>query len=604
MTQDELTRLITQAQRGCQESLDRLSEQIRGPLEEYAYRLTLDRDSAQDIAQETMLTLFKVLGQLKKPDRFWPWVYRIAFRKMLTAQKKNRRHKELVCQLPQPSPSENPDGLARVVSEELQQIVMHAMREIKPRHRQVLTLRCYADLEYSEIAEAMDRSEFSVRMLFWRAKKSLQKQLSRRGFTKGALLTALVVFGKMTAQSEASAAQMAVAGGSLQVGATAAAAGALGTKAGIITVLAAGILATGVGVTSSDQLKRFFSTPESQQVTDTSTSWQATTPDQDRLKEFWYYYPDGNKGPLMLRTVAQNAQSGYSYCQWLQNAHCNYFYDPFKNTVFMTNYRLWQQDLSVLRLPTDPPEFTSFLSRVEGTNYPARQVKASGPGLWIVVKNRTASSEEEVWVTHDHNTLKAEYFQFPWPTTVRQTDCRDRMHQRGWTYFTIAGEIRNTPVQGRGRIPFVAAAIEKNSPWFTLEVGEHVIIHDRDTLEGSFFRGMPRPWTGFHTIDTVRRDAAEQALWFETRRTNARNRLQVILSGPEGRNLVYTINMKKDVIKKIQFLNPEGEQEGELYFNYNIKPGGETGEYSRSRSDGYGEPQREGILWLWELAKD
>ena len=63
-TRGELDKLIIEAQRGCEESRDRLSKLIRAPLEEYVYRLTLDNDTTQDIVQETMVTMFKVLGQL------------------------------------------------------------------------------------------------------------------------------------------------------------------------------------------------------------------------------------------------------------------------------------------------------------------------------------------------------------------------------------------------------------------------------------------------------------------------------------------------------------------------------------------------------------
>ena len=59
--------------------------------------------------------------------------------------------------------------MAGAMSQELKGIILGAMRSLKPRHRTVLTMRCYREMEYSEIAESMGCSEFAAKMLFFRA---------------------------------------------------------------------------------------------------------------------------------------------------------------------------------------------------------------------------------------------------------------------------------------------------------------------------------------------------------------------------------------------------------------------------------------------------
>jgi RNA polymerase sigma-70 factor, ECF subfamily len=218
----EFSELVKQSHQGDEASRDRLANLVRVRLEEYVYRLTLQEDMTQDIVQETLLTMFKVLGKLRNTDRFWPWIYKIAFTHTLKAQRDHKRQRDIIREMPKTPHTDNPLGLTNLVHQELQQVVMQAIGNLKPRHRQVLDLRCYANLEYKDIAEVMDCSEFGTRLLFWRAKNALQKQLSRFGFKKGAFITALVVFGKMTARSEASGST--VTAGSLKVGAAAAAA--------------------------------------------------------------------------------------------------------------------------------------------------------------------------------------------------------------------------------------------------------------------------------------------------------------------------------------------------------------------------------------------
>ena len=195
--------LVKHAQLGNRESLDALAERVRGRLYAYIYRIVLQEHLAQDIVQETMLEMFKVLGKLERADRFWPWLRGIAFNKLRRhyAEEKHRRTVPMSKQeKPEGGSGESHAGLANLVAEEMKQVVVSAMAELKPQYRKVLAMRCYEEMEYSEIAELMGCSELGARVMFCRAKKALHKQLSRKGFGKGFLVTALVLFGKITAR--------------------------------------------------------------------------------------------------------------------------------------------------------------------------------------------------------------------------------------------------------------------------------------------------------------------------------------------------------------------------------------------------------------------
>jgi len=220
-------------------------EVARERLRVYVYRLVLDEESTQDIVQESMLEMFKILGKLKKVELFWSWLYGIALNKVhrhFRDQRHYRQRPESGYGSGQPSEQE---GIEKILSRELKQIVSTAMRQLKTEHRAILTMRCYDEMTYSEIAESIGCSEFAAKMLFVRAKRALQRQLSRRGLGKGALLTALVLFGKMTAPSEAAAAKVAVTAGSLKAGAGACAAVTASSKAVILPLAAAGIVGVG-----------------------------------------------------------------------------------------------------------------------------------------------------------------------------------------------------------------------------------------------------------------------------------------------------------------------------------------------------------------------
>jgi hypothetical protein len=332
------------------------------------------------------------------------------------------------------------------------------------------------------------------------------------------------------------------------------------------------------------------------------------------MEQCWYFFPEGADGPVMMRMLEFSKSGKQSYCQYLQNEHANYSYD--KTTIYMNNFRMYNPDLSVRKLPTDGEDVTDFISRIAGRPDDMEYVSGKGKGL-LVISKRSSNLGDRIWRIDRHdNVLEEEYFQFDWPESAKIIDKRDEMHKRGWTYFRINGRLNGQQVSGTGQLPFVYAASKRFSPWLKLQIGSSVTITDSGTtacvfdangkaLEtytgGSFFKGLGRPWMGLHTIDTVRRDAAEQEVWFETKKISGDNKVEVVLTHEQVR-LVYTIDMETDVIEKITFSTDSGD-EGELQFTYlqNIDDPGS--EFTRPRTGSYHRPQQNspGVLWLVKL---
>ena len=588
--------LVKRAQLGDKESLDRLAELGRERLCVYVYRLTLADDVTQDIVQESILEMFKVLGKLKRADRFWPWLRGIAFNKIRRHHRTQRRQRMTSMSEVEHGREQKDgrEGLANLVSQELKQIVLTAMHQLKPRHRTVLTMRCYEEMEYSEIAKLMGCSEFVARVLFHRAKKALAKQLSRQGLGKGTLLTALVLFGKMTAPSEAAAAAVSVTAATVKVGAIASLAAMAASKTVIVPLTAAGVLTVGTMVATQgtnevpivpqySRAKSIYATPK---VAKTNKG----------VESYWYFFPDGAAGPVMMRLMKSDSQGTQSYCAYRQNEHANYHFDRGRNTIYIENYRMWNSDLSVYRLPTDKPGLTEFVSSVEGKRQEMGYVAAGGDGL-LVIARHNAGVGEGCWAIRHYNVLDEEYFRYEWPAGIKVVDNRDVMHRRGWTYFRVSGEIDGKEVSGSGRIPFVYETSQEYYPWLRLQVAGKKIVN----CDG--FGGLARPWMGLHTIDTVRRDAAEQEVWFETKYTPGEIKTQVALTR-ERVKLVYTVDMKKDVIDKIEF-SERGAKKGELKFSYLQEIDQIGDEFIEPGASGFGQGQRErsGMLWLVKLAE-
>jgi hypothetical protein len=214
--------------------------------------------------------------------------------------------------------------------------------------------------------------------------------------------------------------------------------------------------------------------------------------------------------------------------------------------------------------------------------------------------------------------LDEDYFQSDWPAGLRIVDNRDMMHKRGWTYFRVTGRMNRENVYGVGRIPFVYATSKRYSPWLKLRIEDNLRIADSGTNAcvydrsgkvtaryegGSFFKGLGRPWMGLHTVDTVRRDAAEQLVRFDTELGSDSNKVQVILNCEQVK-LIYTIDLKTDVIDEITFSAQESIK-GQLRFSYLQDIDGVGNEFARPTRQSSQKRQKEskGLLWLVQLTE-
>ncbi|MHC4346282.1 MAG: RNA polymerase sigma factor [Planctomycetota bacterium] len=417
-------RLVRQAQAGDKKSLEQLAQLAREPLRDNVYRMTMDRHLAEDIVQETVLEMLKILGKLEHTERFRPWLWKIALNKLrLHRQAEKRRNTVPISSMPDIEDQKiEQRAMSGMAAKELRQIIYKAMWQLKPEHRAVLTMRCYREMDFPTIAEAMGRSEFAVRKLFWRAKGSLQKQLSRHGFRKGSLVMALIVFGKMTASSDAAAAKVSIAPAATKVGVTAALAGLAGTKTAVISLVAAGAVGVGAAVTVTSNGTEGGASQVQPQL---EASFAATADTQ--VKQYLYFYPDGAGGPAMLKAEAHG---------------------------------------TVRRLPTDE-----------------RQAYEDGPNLMMIVEG--SGDVRRIYGAEYPHALKDEYFQYSWPTTTKVIDNRDTMHKRGWTYFKISGEINGQMASGAGRVPFVYDAAGENWAWMKIRVGDRETV---DTSFAGFSR--------------------------------------------------------------------------------------------------------------------
>jgi RNA polymerase sigma-70 factor (ECF subfamily) len=631
------TELVKLAQQGHGESVDSLARKAEGPVRAYVFRVTLDYEMTEDLSQEALLQMVKSLDGLKSAESFWPWMYRVAQSK-IQQYYRTKRKAAVVCEpafyqdlLAYHGEHQKDEGLRRLVNEDLSKKVMSAMKQIKQQYRAVLSLRCFEDLSYSDIAVAMECSEVKARVLFYRAKQALKKELGHQGLSKTLLLMSLGLFGRLTAPAEGGASAVTITAGTTQVGLVTMALATAGSRSGITTlVIAAAALAGLVGMslrpkeplpeptlTSRADVKSLHFTT---QLLDNSPEARGSL--SKGAYEQWLYFPDGIDGPSFMRMQRWDPQRQNKLCAWLENEQANYYFDSGTNIIHITNCRVCWSNLKVRRLPTDPEGFSDFLSEVENTKGLGSYVRDPNTGLLMSFVDYRFNNAPDFKTEYLYNTEGPELFVYDWPAEIPVVDDRDPMHKRGWTYFSISGTAGDKEISGRGCIPFVCNAAKEHPAWFTLKVGEDLEIADCSRgaylkrggktvavyEAGAFFKGLARPWMGLHAANIVRRDAAQQRIWFESEWAANEEDVIVDISNEEQQDrtdLIYTIDMEDDVIKTITF-DVNGQARGSLIFSYMQEIDRPADQFTEPDIPAGSQPpaQSPGINWLIQLAQE
>lgn len=170
--------LLAQARSGDQAGMGELARVVWERLHPFVLRITLNHDATEDILQETLLVMICRIDSLRDSKRFWPWMYRIAYTKIQDAFRRKRLQTSAQSFFRQNGRrAGRDDPLDSKIHEETLQQVATAVEQLKSQHKDVVRLRTYEELPYTEIASRTQTTPQRARVRFHRAKASLKERL-------------------------------------------------------------------------------------------------------------------------------------------------------------------------------------------------------------------------------------------------------------------------------------------------------------------------------------------------------------------------------------------------------------------------------------------
>lgn len=148
------------------------------PLVRYCHRLTGDGDLAEDIAQESLVRLFKhEVSGAEAGVR--AWLFKTATHLVRDRYRVESNRVRLLAEHPvRPSEPESPS--LRLERVEARRHARAALDALAPRDREILLMR-YAGFSYKEIAEAIEVAATSVGTLLARAERRFAEVMTEAG---------------------------------------------------------------------------------------------------------------------------------------------------------------------------------------------------------------------------------------------------------------------------------------------------------------------------------------------------------------------------------------------------------------------------------------
>jgi RNA polymerase sigma-70 factor (ECF subfamily) len=178
--------LMLEAKAGDDASFELLLQRYRTPVINFVFRMVRDTATAEDLAQEVFIRVYRARGSYAPSAKFTTWLFRIATNLALN-RIRDTRHQQLEVSLDaraneDEQPMELPARELRVdqmmLERDRAEFIRHAVEALPEKQRIAVLLHKYEEMDYVEISKVLDCSEAALKSLLFRAYEALRIQLA------------------------------------------------------------------------------------------------------------------------------------------------------------------------------------------------------------------------------------------------------------------------------------------------------------------------------------------------------------------------------------------------------------------------------------------
>jgi RNA polymerase sigma-70 factor (ECF subfamily) len=177
--------LMLRVKGGDNASFGVLLEKHRCPVIHFLYRMVQNQAVAEELGQEVFLRVFRSRASYERTAKFTTWLFRIATHLALNSLRDGKHER-----LQESLDVEVDDQPVRQVSDHRPTVeesmvyqarlgeVREAIATLPEKQRAAVLMHKYEEMEYSQIAKALNCSESAVKSLLFRAYETLRARLA------------------------------------------------------------------------------------------------------------------------------------------------------------------------------------------------------------------------------------------------------------------------------------------------------------------------------------------------------------------------------------------------------------------------------------------
>ena len=169
--------IYTSMRRNPESGIRMVMQKYGEPVYWHARRLLVSHDDAQDAVQETFIKVYRSFHSLKEAKALRSWIYRIATNEALRFIERNKTPRLL---------TESIDDSATDIATadytdytDLEAVKLQkAILSLPPKQQATFNMRYYDEMEYQQIAEAMETTVSTVKVNYHLAKEKIIKYMN------------------------------------------------------------------------------------------------------------------------------------------------------------------------------------------------------------------------------------------------------------------------------------------------------------------------------------------------------------------------------------------------------------------------------------------
>lgn len=169
--------IYTSMRRNPESGIRMVMQKYGEPVYWHARRLLVSHDDAQDAVQEIFIKVYRSFHSLKEAKALRSWIYRIATNEALRIIERNKTPRLLTESID--------DSVTDIAAADytdytdLEAVKLQkAILSLPPKQQAVFNMRYYDEMEYPQIAEAMETTVSTVKVNYHIAKEKIIKYMN------------------------------------------------------------------------------------------------------------------------------------------------------------------------------------------------------------------------------------------------------------------------------------------------------------------------------------------------------------------------------------------------------------------------------------------